>query len=72
MLDYQYFKVSLVICHFCFHLKFSVFDVIFWNQKNVSDYLSKIKISHASLTPLGRVFKIHDFFCMVLSGVYCR
>ena len=29
MLDYQYFEVSLVICHFCFHPKFSVFGVIF-------------------------------------------
>ncbi len=28
----------------------------------MSDYLSKINISRASLTPLGRVFKIHDFF----------
>ena len=24
------------------------------------------------VTPLGRVFKIHIFFCTVLSGVYCR
>ena len=31
------------------------------------DYLSKINISRASLTPLGRVFKIHDIFGMVLS-----
>ena len=31
MLDYQYFKISLVICHFCFHPKFSVFGVIYWN-----------------------------------------
>ena len=29
MLDYQYFKVSFVICHFRFHPKFSVFGVIF-------------------------------------------
>ena len=28
----------------------------------MSDYLSKINISRASLTTLGRVFKIHDFF----------
>ena len=31
------------------------------------DYLSKINISRASLTPLGRVFKIRDFLCMSLS-----
>ena len=31
MLDYQYFKVLLVIYHFCIHPKFSVFGVIFWN-----------------------------------------
>ena len=28
----------------------------------MSDYLSKINISRASLTPLGRVFKIRQFF----------
>ncbi len=28
----------------------------------MSDYLSKINISRANLTPLGRVFKIRQFF----------
>ncbi len=31
----------------------------------MSDYLSKINISRASLTPLGRVFKIRDFPRMI-------
>ena len=36
-------------------------------QNPMFDYLSKNNISRASLTPLGRVFKIHDIFGMVLS-----
>ena len=32
------------------------------------DYLNKINISRANLTPLGRVFKIPKMFCMVLQS----
>ena len=67
MLDYQYFKVSLIICHFCFHLKFSVFGVIFWNTCKIFlhyfiGFLTSINYMDKWVTPLGRVFKIHDFF----------
>ena len=35
----------------------------------MSDYLSKINISRASLTPLGRVFKIRQFFHAILCQI---
>ena len=32
MFDYQYLKMSFVICHFRFYPKFSVFGVIFYAE----------------------------------------